>query len=154
ECATGNNPFVASSFPETVRLITLGDYPPVAHLKPELSRRLGRIIERAMSVEPSQRYTDMRELGRELLQLAGQRTRVTWGLSFGDPRAMARQGARASRAAISAPAQSTPPPPLVTAPRPKKSLRTGLFAATALGVLALGLALGPRRRPPLEAPAP
>ncbi|HEY8945477.1 MAG TPA: hypothetical protein VIM73_14510, partial [Polyangiaceae bacterium] len=30
------------------------------------------------------RFKDLREMGRELLFLAGQRTRITWGLSFGD----------------------------------------------------------------------
>jgi hypothetical protein len=37
-----------------------------------------------MSLDPAQRFTDLRELGRELLHLAGQRTRITWGLSFGE----------------------------------------------------------------------
>ncbi len=37
-----------------------------------------------MSREPERRFKDLREMGRELLVLAGQRTRITWGLSFGD----------------------------------------------------------------------
>jgi hypothetical protein len=37
-----------------------------------------------MSLEPEKRFRDLREMGRELLLLAGQRTRITWGLSFGD----------------------------------------------------------------------
>ena len=37
-----------------------------------------------MSLDPEQRFKDLREMGRELLLLAGQRTRITWGLSFGE----------------------------------------------------------------------
>jgi serine/threonine protein kinase len=85
ECATGKNPFVTTTFAETVRRITSGDYPAASQEKPELSKRLARIIERAMHIDPSQRFGSVRELGRELLLLAGQRTRITWGLSFGDP---------------------------------------------------------------------
>jgi hypothetical protein len=42
------------------------------------------IIERAMQLEPARRFPDMRAMGRELLGLAGQRTRITWGLSFSE----------------------------------------------------------------------
>jgi eukaryotic-like serine/threonine-protein kinase len=84
ECATGFTPFRASTFAELFKLITAGQYtPPTVH-KPELSKRLARIIERAMSREPERRFKDLREMGRELLLLAGQRTRITWGLSFGN----------------------------------------------------------------------
>jgi serine/threonine-protein kinase len=84
ECATGVNPFSADTFAETVRRVTTGDFaPPSAH-NPRLSKRLARIIERAMSLEPQHRFQDFRELGRELLLLAGQRTRISWSLSFGE----------------------------------------------------------------------
>jgi hypothetical protein len=83
ECVTGVNPFAgASSFPEVVHRVTLGNYKPPALQNPQLSRRLAAIIERAMQVDPARRFADMRAMGRELLMLAGQRTRVTWGLSF------------------------------------------------------------------------
>ncbi|MBV9945247.1 MAG: serine/threonine protein kinase, partial [Myxococcales bacterium] len=84
ECATGRTPFPASNFPELSNLIAAGRYTSVNEHKPEISKRLAGIIERAMSLDPSRRYRDLRELGRELLQLAGQRTRITWGLSFGE----------------------------------------------------------------------
>jgi serine/threonine protein kinase len=84
ECATGFTPFTASTFAELSALITSGQYTPPGVRNPELSRRLARIIERAMNRYPEQRFKNMRELGRELLFLAGQRTRVTWGLSFGE----------------------------------------------------------------------
>jgi len=85
EAATGSNPFSgASTFGEVVRQVTTGDYPPVATRNPKLSKRMISIIERAMHLEPSRRFPDMRAMGRELLGLAGQRTRITWGLSFSE----------------------------------------------------------------------
>ena len=84
ECATGRGPFTAPTLPELVRVISSGEYPPPDQLNPKLSKRLTRIILRAMSLDPAARYKDMRDMGRELLQLAGQRTRITWGLSFGE----------------------------------------------------------------------
>jgi hypothetical protein len=75
---------MAGSFPEVVNLITTGKYLPPSQHVPIIPKRLCRIIERAMSLDPDKRFKDLREMGRELLLLAGQRTRITWGLSFGD----------------------------------------------------------------------
>jgi tRNA A-37 threonylcarbamoyl transferase component Bud32 len=86
ECATGVAPIRASALVELSHLIGSGQYTPATTHKPELSQRLARIIERAMSLDPQDRFKDMREMGCELLTLAGQRTRITWGLSFGDVR--------------------------------------------------------------------
>ncbi len=90
ECATGVNPFVADSVAETARRVTSGQFPPLSGQAIRPSRRLAGIIERAMSLDPSQRFLDMRALGQELLTLAGQRTRITWGLTFGEVAAAAR----------------------------------------------------------------
>jgi len=85
EAASGSNPFAgANTFGEVVRQVTTGDYPPVATRNPRLSKRMVAIIERAMHLDPARRFSDMRAMGRELLALAGQRTRITWGLSFSD----------------------------------------------------------------------
>ena len=61
----------ASTFGEVVRQVTTGDYPPVATRNPKLSKRMIAIIERAMHLDPSRRFPDMRAMGRELLGLAG-----------------------------------------------------------------------------------
>jgi hypothetical protein len=84
ECVTGVTPFRASSLLELSSAIGSGKYTPPAIHKPGLSPRLERIIEHAMSLNPENRFKDMREMGCELLTLAGQRTRITWGLSFTD----------------------------------------------------------------------
>ncbi len=90
ECATGINPFIADTVLETARRVTSGDYPRLAEQAVRPSRRLSSIIERAMSIDPRQRFPDMRALGQELLNLAGQRTRITWSLTFNDVAAAAR----------------------------------------------------------------
>jgi serine/threonine-protein kinase len=84
ECSTGFNPFAADTLAETVRRVTTGEFAPPAQHNPLLSKRMAKIIERAMSLDPNQRFIDLREMGRELLFLAGQRTRITWSLSFGE----------------------------------------------------------------------
>jgi hypothetical protein len=84
ECAAGFNPFTANTFAEVVQRITTGNYVPLSQHCPRISKRLSRIIERAMSLEPERRFSDLGHVGRELLQLAGQRTRITWGLTFGE----------------------------------------------------------------------
>jgi len=84
ECATGQNPFNAPSFAEIFKLIGSATFVAPTVLRPELSKRFERIVLRAMSLDPADRFADLRELGRELLLLAGQRTRVTWALSFGN----------------------------------------------------------------------
>jgi serine/threonine-protein kinase len=83
ECATGATPFEAQTPAEVLRLISSGEHVRAAERRPELSSGLTAIIERAMSLSPQDRFPNMRQLGRDLLFLAGQRTRITWGLSFG-----------------------------------------------------------------------
>jgi eukaryotic-like serine/threonine-protein kinase len=106
ECATGTNPFQATTFPEIFRLIGAGEYPRPSSSRPQISKRLERIIMRAMSLDPAARFRDLRDMGRELLQLAGQRTRITWSLSFGELERPKANGARDSQGA----APPTSPP--------------------------------------------
>jgi serine/threonine protein kinase len=83
ECLTGTHPFAASNnFAEIVQRIATGDYTPISVQNPQLSKRMAAIVERAMQLDPTRRFGNMRAMGRELLVLAGQRTRVTWQLSF------------------------------------------------------------------------
>jgi serine/threonine-protein kinase len=86
ECAVGVNPFAASSGTDALRRIVQGDFPPLSHHDARPSEALVRIVERAMSLDPAARYADLKMLGRELLMLAGERTRMTWSLSFGEAR--------------------------------------------------------------------
>jgi len=83
ECVVGVHPFAAKTMEETLALISAGKAVPPRERMPELSKRVAGVIERAMSLEPAARFPDLRLLGRELLLLAGQRTRMTWALTFG-----------------------------------------------------------------------
>lgn len=132
ECATARAPFSASTLPDLMRAIGEGQYlPPQTH-NPNLSKRLVRIITRAMSLDPAQRFTDLRELGRELLLLAGQRTRITWGLSFGEGAAPPPHPSAGSIAPVGG---TLPPSPLT--PRWRKAAPWVLGAAALAAVLLL-----------------
>jgi eukaryotic-like serine/threonine-protein kinase len=147
ECVTGKNPCDGESFADTLRIITTGDYESVARYKPQLSRHLSSIIERAMSLEPADRFADLRELGRELLMLAGKRTRMTWDLSFGESsRALSR------RAAVTTVIELAPEAHLRTSARPRRRGLVLLGAAVAT-LVALGSAVVALTNPRLELPS-
>lgn len=128
ECVTGSNPFSASNFAEIFQLIGSASYVAPSVTRPQLSKRFERIILRAMSLNPAERFTDLRELGRELLLLAGQRTRVTWALSFGD---VPRTTLAHARVPAVAPAVAEPPK------RSQHAPLLALVAAACVGVVAL-----------------
>jgi hypothetical protein len=82
ECVTGVNPFVATSLKESVRLIIAGQRLAVLEQSIAPSPGLADIIERALSVDPAERFPDLASVGRALLRLADQRTRAAWEFSF------------------------------------------------------------------------
>jgi hypothetical protein len=86
ECAVGVNPFAASTGADAVRRVIHGEYPPLSRHDSRPSEPLVRIVERAMSVDPASRFVDLKALGRDLLMLAGERTKMTWSFSFGEAR--------------------------------------------------------------------
>ncbi len=133
ECCTGFNPFAADTLAETVRRVTTGDFAPPSQYNPALSRRLARIISRAMSLDPSQRYADLREMGRELLMLAGQRTRITWSLSFGE-----LAGKRTGSLAVLSDGLTSAPNARATLPAPARKWTS--IAAVAFGLLTFAAA--------------
>jgi eukaryotic-like serine/threonine-protein kinase len=138
ECVTGKNPFSATNFKEIFELIGTATYVAPSVARPGLSKRLERIILRAMSLDPAERFADLRELGRELLLLAGQRTRVTWALSFGDvPRTTLANAAPRALTTTTAPAPA----------RDRARLLMAL-AASCLLLAAVMLWFGTRAAPP------
>jgi hypothetical protein len=127
ECVTGVNPFAAASnFAEVVHRVSTGDFIPVSQQNPQLSKRMSAIIERAMQLDPARRFPDMRAMGRELLLLAGQRTRVTWALTFNNP---------ALGVLAHAPFDYHDQPPVTVRERPRR--RRTLWAAPAVVALVL-----------------
>ena len=140
ECATGQNPFSAPTFAEIFQLIGSATYVAPSVTRPQLSKRFERIILRAMSLDPTQRFADLRALGRELLLLAGQRTRVTWALSFGDvPRTTLANARPQPLATLSV--------PLEPAHQPERK-RPLLLALTGVSVALFGVVLWLLARPP------
>jgi eukaryotic-like serine/threonine-protein kinase len=112
ECATGKNPFEGNNFAEVVGLISNARYNSISEVNPRLSKRFVAIIERSMSLDPRNRFEDMRAMGRQLLLLAGQRTRITWGLTFGqEGRGPMASLASLDRRTMDAVPQPPPPPP-------------------------------------------
>src|SRR5262245_6364863 len=132
ECATGKNPFEGNNFAEVVGLISSARYTSINEVNPRLSKRFAAIIERAMSLDPKNRFEDMRAMGRQLLMLAGQRTRITWGLTFGQegrgPIALATLDRRTTDI------PQLPPPP----PRRK---RATVMLAAGVALLSAGLTI-------------
>jgi len=149
ECATGVNPFISDSVAETARRVTTGQYTPISEQAIRPSRRLQVIIERMMSLDPKERYRDMRALGQELLTLAGQRTRITWGLTFGEVAAAVRsQHAKDADEEATALARTRAPA------RPHRGSIWPLVAAGSVGVAAVAALLNwPAKRNETENPA-
>jgi len=156
ECATGTNPFHATTFAEIFRLIGAGNFAPPSAAKPQLTKRLERIIMRAMSLDPAHRFKDLREMGRELLALAGQRTRITWSLSFGE----IERGKGSSTPTWTVPERSVTPAPLdeeVFLLRPRRRLMmpilwSGLGAALVFLALASAGVFSNEARPESKQP--
>jgi tRNA A-37 threonylcarbamoyl transferase component Bud32 len=86
-CATGCLPFSGETLLALLNAIALGDFNPPSQLRPSLSPALERAIMRSMSLDPAQRFADLRELGSLLLDLAALHTRVLWGSWFARDRA-------------------------------------------------------------------
>ena len=99
ECATGVNPFALDDARAALLRITTGEAEPLSSRKSSLSKPLIALIERAMHVDPAQRFANMRELGHELSAAAGRRTHITWGL--GSREASAEHGGVAAVASRS-----------------------------------------------------
>ena len=133
ECATGKNPFEGSNFAEVVALIANARYTPLSEVNPRLSKRFVAIIERAMSLDPRNRFEDMRAMGRQLLMLAGQRTRITWGLTFGPE----GRGPLALATTFDRRTQETPfaPPPQQHTRRRTGVLLAGVALASAVATM-------------------
>jgi eukaryotic-like serine/threonine-protein kinase len=83
ECVTGRAPFVGDSLLSLLNAITAGDFIRPNRLRPDISVAMERTILRAMSSDPALRFEHVRDLGRELLEVAGVRTQMLWGRTFG-----------------------------------------------------------------------
>ena len=82
ECLTGQRPFQGESLYSVFNDIVTGTpLPPRAH-RPEIPPSLEQVVQRAMNVNPRERYESTADLGRALLPFASNRVRSIWQEAF------------------------------------------------------------------------
>jgi serine/threonine protein kinase len=89
QCVTGCTPFSGDTLVSLLNSLSRGAFEPPRQIQPSVSAGLDRVITRALSPEPSDRFPTIRDMGRALLELAAERTQMVWGHSFRTPEAMA-----------------------------------------------------------------
>lgn len=82
QCVTGTTPFSGDTLISLLNSLSRGAFEPPRSLQPSVSPGLERIITRALSPDPTDRYPSIRDMGRALLELAAERTQMVWGHSF------------------------------------------------------------------------
>jgi eukaryotic-like serine/threonine-protein kinase len=82
ECITGRPPFEAESLLPLLEAVASGQFKPPREYRPDVSPVLEHAVLRAMSLDPQQRFQDVRHLGQALWQAAEGRTRLLWSPSF------------------------------------------------------------------------
>jgi eukaryotic-like serine/threonine-protein kinase len=89
QCVTGCTPFSGDTLVSLLNSLSRGAFEPPRQIQPSVSPGLDRVITRALSPEPSDRFPTLRDMGRAMIELAAERTQVVWGHSFRTPEAMA-----------------------------------------------------------------
>src|SRR5436190_10676492 len=85
ECVTGRRPFGADDGVTTIfDDIVKGKRPAADELRPDLPEGLQRIIDRATSRDPAERFPSVRALGKALLPFASPKAALTWANTFSD----------------------------------------------------------------------
>ena len=82
ECVTGRLPYEGPSLAAIFQAIMEGNHEPAIAHRPDLPEGFQSVIARAMSHAPGDRYADVRQMGRALLELASPRTRLLWQDQF------------------------------------------------------------------------
>lgn len=83
ECVTGRAPFAGDSLLSILNSIAAGEFVKPSAVRFDISEVVERTILRAMNPDPALRYDHVRDLGRELLEVASVRSQMLWGRSFG-----------------------------------------------------------------------
>jgi eukaryotic-like serine/threonine-protein kinase len=83
ECVTGRPPFSGESLLSILNQISAGDFVRPSRLRSDVSADMERAIVRALNPDPALRFNHVRDLGRALLEVAGMRTQMLWGPTFG-----------------------------------------------------------------------
>ena len=177
ECATGRPPFEGDDIPKLFADILEGKVVPAGRHRPDLPEGFQRIIERAMSLNPADRFQSMRAMGNALLAFASPKTLLAWGEYFGEPTmvavatdaiapAVAEAAAESAKSAETAewagptePAEPVEPQSQVSITIPRHYPALWVFAGLALVAAVATLAWWKRGaaewvRPTIETPAP
>jgi serine/threonine protein kinase len=88
QCVTGCTPFSGDTLVSLLNSLSRGAFEPARQIQPSVSPGLDRVITRALSAEPSDRFPTIRDMGRALIELAAERTQMVWGHSFRTPESM------------------------------------------------------------------
>jgi eukaryotic-like serine/threonine-protein kinase len=83
ECVTGRPPFVGDSLLTILNSIAAGELVRPSRIRTDISTAMEHTILRALNPDPALRFDHVRDLGRELLEIAGMRTQMLWGRTFG-----------------------------------------------------------------------
>jgi eukaryotic-like serine/threonine-protein kinase len=82
ECLTGVRPFTGDSMLEVFGKIASGRLAPLADVAPATPAALVAVVDHMLQVSPADRFEDVRAVGRALLPLASEPTRVRWSEEF------------------------------------------------------------------------
>ncbi len=115
ECITGRPPFECESLLTLLNAISAGDFAPPRQVQPETSLIVERVILRAMSADPVQRFGHIHEMGQALLEGADLRTQALWNPSFGLPLPTLTAPMEPTPPAASSPDRASAPAPEATA---------------------------------------
>ncbi|RYZ02010.1 MAG: serine/threonine protein kinase [Myxococcales bacterium] len=133
ECVAGERPFRGASTYELLHAIATASVEPPSRHNPALPPAFDQVVLRALARDPEQRFADLDDFSRALMEFAAPRTWAAWGREL------------TSADGEDAPARSTPARPR-TQPRTLGAFALGAFALGALTGAALAWGLGVNRR--------
>jgi serine/threonine-protein kinase len=143
KCLTGKNPFEGDSIFAVLQAIVTETPVPLIELRSDLPDGLERVVARAMSRLPWDRFPSVRALGRALLPYASPKARAIWEETFASD---APSGAAAEPARDSHTMPASDPLVRVASPIAAKapSGDSGTLAPAVMSGTSLGVAAGTR----------
>jgi serine/threonine-protein kinase len=93
QCATGERPFEGEDSYALMHAVMNEPLVPPSELRPELPAAFDRVVLRALSRDPAERFASVHDLGCALLPFASPATREAWGAEF---RVVAREASTPS----------------------------------------------------------
>ena len=84
ECLLSIKPFerYSHSLVRLLKAVAEGNFPTPQELDPSIPDELNQVLLRALSTQPTKRFSNMREFGGALLPFASQTIKAVWGESF------------------------------------------------------------------------